>query len=147
MDAGISVSRVGGNAQIKAMKQVAGPLRLSLAQYRELEAFAQFGSELDAATQRELARGARMVEVLKQPQYSPVPVERQVAIIYAVTNGFLDDVEVKSIRKWEADFLAYLEAQHPAVLQGIRTKKTLDEDLTGKLKAAIAAFKPLFRAE
>ena len=147
VDAGISVSRVGGNAQIKAMKQVAGPLRLSLAQYRELEAFAQFGSELDAATQRELARGARTVEVLKQPQYSPVPVERQVAIIFAATNGFLDDVEVKSIRKWEADFLTYLEAQHPAVLQGIRTKRTLDEDLTGKLKAAITAFKPLFRAE
>jgi F-type H+-transporting ATPase subunit alpha len=147
VDAGISVSRVGGNAQIKAMKQVAGPLRLSLAQYRELEAFAQFGSELDAATQRELARGARTVEVLKQPQYSPVPVERQVAIIFAATNGFLDDVEVKSIRKWEADFLSYLEAQHPAVLQGIRTKRTLDEDLTGKLKAAITAFKPLFRAE
>jgi F-type H+-transporting ATPase subunit alpha len=147
VDAGISVSRVGGNAQIKAMKQVAGPLRLSLAQYRELEAFAQFGSELDAATQRELARGARTVEVLKQPQYSPVPVERQVAIIFAATNGFLDDVEVKSIRKWEADFLSYLEAQHPAVLQGIRTKKALDEDLTGKIKAAITAFKPLFRAE
>ena len=93
VDAGISVSRVGGNAQIKAMKQVAGPLRLSLAQYRELEAFAQFGSDLDAATQKQLARGARLVEVLKQPQYQPVPVEQQVAIIYAVTNGYLDDVQ------------------------------------------------------
>src|ERR671937_235853 len=111
VDAGISVSRVGGNAQIKAMKQVAGPLRLSLAQYRELEAFAQFGSDLDAATQRQLARGARLVEVLKQPQYQPVPVERQVAIIYAVTNGYLDDVEVPHIRQWEQDFLEYLEAQ------------------------------------
>jgi F-type H+/Na+-transporting ATPase subunit alpha len=147
VDAGISVSRVGGNAQVKAMKQVAGPLRLSLAQYRELEAFAQFGSELDAATQRQLARGARTVEVLKQPQYAPVAVERQVAIIYAVTNGHLDEVEVKSIRKWEADFLAYLEAQHPAVLEGLRTKKALDDDLTAKLKAAITAFTPLFRAE
>jgi F-type H+-transporting ATPase subunit alpha len=147
VDAGISVSRVGGNAQIKAMKQVAGPLRLSLAQFRELEAFAQFGSELDAATQRQLARGARTVEVLKQPQYAPVPVERQVAAIYAVTNGFLDDVDVKWIRKWEADFLAWLEASHPDILNGIRTKRALDDDLTGKLKNAIGAFKPLFRAE
>jgi F-type H+-transporting ATPase subunit alpha len=147
VDAGISVSRVGGNAQIKAMKQVAGPLRLSLAQYRELEAFAQFGSELDAATQRQLARGARTVEVLKQPQYSPATVEQQVAIIYAVTNGHLDDVEVKSIRKWEADFLAYLASAQPAVLEGIRTKKALDEATTAALKAAIAAFKPLFKAE
>jgi F-type H+-transporting ATPase subunit alpha len=147
VDAGISVSRVGGNAQIKAMKQVAGPLRLGLAQYRELEAFSQFGSELDAATQRQLARGARTVEVLKQPQYSPAPVERQVAIIYAVTNGHLDDVDVKNIRKWEADFIAYVEATHAAVFDAIRTKKTLDEDTTAKLKAAIAAFKPLFKAE
>jgi F-type H+-transporting ATPase subunit alpha len=147
VDAGISVSRVGGNAQIKAMKQVAGPLRLSLAQYRELEAFAQFGSELDAATQRQLARGARTVEVLKQPQYAPVPVEKQVAIIYAVVNGFLDDVDVKWIRKWEVDFIAYLEASHPAILDGLRAKKALDDDLTAKLKTAIAAFKPLFQAE
>ena len=147
VDAGISVSRVGGSAQIKAMKQVAGPLRLALAQYRELEAFAQFGSELDSATQRQLARGARTVEVLKQPQYAPVPVEKQVAILYAVVNGFLDDVEVKHIRKWEVDFLDYLEAAHPAVLEGLRTKKALDDDLTPRLKAAIGSFKPLFRAE
>ena len=106
VDVGISVSRVGGNAQIKAMKQVAGPLRLSLAQYRELEAFAQFGSDLDAATQKQLNRGARLVEILKQPQYQPMPVENQVAIIYAVTNGFLDDVPVPQVRKWERDFLA-----------------------------------------
>ncbi len=147
VDAGISVSRVGGNAQIKAMKQVAGPLRLSLAQYRELEAFAQFGSELDAATQRQLARGARTVEVLKQDQYSPAPVEQQVAIIYTVTNGHLDDVEVRHVRKWEADFMDYLKSAQPAVLEGIRTKKALDDDLTARLKAAIAAFKPLFKAE
>ncbi|HEX3273503.1 MAG TPA: F0F1 ATP synthase subunit alpha, partial [Gemmatimonadales bacterium] len=147
VDAGISVSRVGGNAQIKAMKQVAGPLRLSLAQFRELEAFAQFGSDLDAATQRQLARGSRLVEILKQPQYQPVPVERQVAIIYAVTNGHLDDVPVPHIRQWERDFLDYLEAQHPAVLSDIRTKKALDDDLTNRLKAAIAAFKPLFVAD
>ncbi|HKV74203.1 MAG TPA: F0F1 ATP synthase subunit alpha [Gemmatimonadales bacterium] len=147
VDAGISVSRVGGNAQIKAMKQVAGPLRLSLAQYRELEAFAQFGSELDAATQRQLARGARTVEVLKQDQYSPAPVEQQVAIIYTVTNGHLDDVEVRHVRKWEADFMTYLKSAQAAVLEGIRTKKALDDDLTARLKAAIAAFKPLFKAE
>ncbi len=147
VDPGISVSRVGGNAQIKAMKQVAGPLRLSLAQYRELEAFAQFGSDLDAATQRQLARGARLVEVLKQPQYQPVPVEKQVAIIYAVTNGHLDDVEVPHIRQWEQDFLEYLEASHPAILKDIRTKKSLDDELAGRLKAALTAFKPLFSAE
>ena len=146
MDAGISVSRVGGNAQIKAMKQVAGPLRLSLAQYRELEAFAQFGSDLDPATQKQLARGARLVEVLKQPQYQPVPVEKQVAIIYAVTNGHLDDIDVPHIRQWERDFMSYLDAQQPAVLEGIRTKKALDDDLTGKLKAAINSFKSLFVA-
>jgi F-type H+-transporting ATPase subunit alpha len=147
VDPGISVSRVGGNAQIKAMKQVAGPLRLSLAQFRELEAFAQFGSDLDAATQRQLARGARLVEVLKQPQYRPVPVERQVAIIFAATNGYLDDVDVKHIRKWERDFLEYLESAPGAVLEGIRTRQVLDDTITANLKAAIEAFKPLFRPE
>ena len=147
MDAGISVSRVGGNAQIKAMKQVAGPLRLSLAQFRELEAFAQFGSDLDAATQRQLARGGRLVEVLKQPQYQPVPVERQVAIIFAVTNGYLDDVPVNHIRQWERDFLEYLEASHGQVLADIRTKKALDDDITKRLKAGITAFKPMFKAD
>ena len=147
VDAGISVSRMGGNAQIKAMKQVAGPLRLSLAQYRELEAFAQFGSDLDAATQRQLARGARLVEVLKQPQYQPVPVEKQVAIIFTVTNGYLDDVKVEHIRQWEREFLDYLEAKHPEILNDIRTKKALDDDLTGRLKRAIDAFKPLFTAD
>jgi F-type H+-transporting ATPase subunit alpha len=147
VDAGISVSRVGGNAQVKAMKQVAGPLRLSLAQYRELEAFAQFGSDLDAATQRQLARGARLVEVLKQPQYQPVPVEKQVAIIYAVTNGHLDDVKVPEIRQWERDFLEYLEASHAQVLKDIKTKKVLDDDITNRLKTAIAAFKPHFKAD
>ena len=147
LDVGISVSRVGGNAQIKAMKQVAGPLRLSLAQYRELEAFAQFGSDLDAATQKQLARGARTVEVLKQKQYSPMPVEQQVAIIFAVTNGYLDDVDVSLIRQWEADFLEYLRDAQTALLDGIRTKKALDDDLTKKLKAAIELFKPMFKAE
>src|SRR5574338_1523160 len=140
VDAGISVSRVGGNAQVKAMKQVAGPLRLSLAQYRELEAFAQFGSDLDAATQKQLARGARLVEVLKQPQYAPVPVEKQVAIIWVVTNGHLDDVAVKHIRQWEADFLRWLETAKPEILETIRTKKAIDDALTAQLRSAIEAF-------
>jgi F-type H+-transporting ATPase subunit alpha len=147
VDAGISVSRVGGNAQVKAMKQVAGPLRLSLAQYRELEAFAQFGSDLDAATQRQLNRGARLVEVLKQPQYQPVPVEKQVAIIFAVTNGYLDDLKVTHIRQWERNLLEYLEASHPQLLKDIKTKRVLDDDITNRLKAAITAFKPLFQAD
>jgi len=147
LDVGISVSRVGGNAQIKAMKQVAGPLRLSLAQYRELEAFAQFGSDLDAATLKQLARGARTVEILKQPQYQPVPVERQVAIIFAVTNGYMDDVEVNDCQQWERDFLEYLSSTHGKLLEAIRTKKVLDDDLTNQLKAAITAFKPLFKPE
>ncbi len=146
VDVGISVSRVGGNAQIKAMKQVAGPLRLSLAQYRELEAFAQFGSDLDAATQRQLARGARMVEVLKQPQYQPIPVEEQIVVIYAVTNGHIDDVEVAQVRKWESDFVEWLRASRPQVLEHIRDKKVLDDGVRAELEQAIEAFKPMFRA-
>src|SRR5262245_14674701 len=147
VDAGISVRRVGGNAQIKAMKQVAGPLRLALAQFRDLEAFAQFGSELDAATQRQLNRGSRLVEVFKQPQYAPMPVEQQIVIIYAVTNGHLDDVDVKQIRQWERDFLRFVDAQHGGIYEGIRTKKQLDNDLKAKLDQAIKAFKPMFKAE
>ena len=149
VDAGISVSRVGGNAQIKAMKQVAGRCALDLAQYRELEAFAQFGSDLDAATQTQLDRGGRMVEVLKQPQYQPVPVEKQVAIIYAVTNGYLDDVDLKHIRQWERDFLEYLEASPTAtVSRTSATKKALDDDLTAaqegdrRLQATAASSRP-----
>jgi F-type H+-transporting ATPase subunit alpha len=145
VDVGISVSRVGGNAQVKAMKQVAGPLRLSLAQYRELEAFAQFGSDLDAATQRQLARGARMVEVLKQPQYQPVPVEEQVVALYAVTNGHVDDVDVRNVRQWEADFLAWLRAARPQTLAAIRDKRVLDDAVKGEIDSAIAAFKPMFK--
>ena len=147
VDAGISVSRVGGNAQIKAMKQVAAPLRLALAQYRELEAFAQFGSELDPATQRQLSRGARLVEVFKQPQYAPMPVEKQIAIIYVVTSGFLDDLDLRHIRQWERDFLRYLDAQHGAIYEAIRTKKALDNDLKAKLDQAIKSFKPMFKPE
>jgi F-type H+-transporting ATPase subunit alpha len=143
INAGISVSRVGGNAQIKAMKQVAGRLRLDLAQYRELEAFAQFGSELDQATQRQLARGARVVEVLKQPQYQPMPVEKQVAIIYAVTNGHLDDVPVEKIREWERGFHEFMDVRAPQVLREIRQGKVLTEALIAKLEAAIAEYKQL----
>src|SRR4051812_25599510 len=124
---GTSVSRVGGNAQIKAMKQVAGKLRLEYAQYRELAAFAQFASDLDAATQRQLARGERIVEILKQPQYQPLAVEQQIMIIFAVTNGFLDDVKPADVRKWEADFLSYVAAQRAQLGNTIRTKRTLDD--------------------
>jgi F-type H+-transporting ATPase subunit alpha len=140
---GISVSRVGGNAQIKAMKQVAGRLRLDLAQYRELEAFAQFGSELDPATQRQLARGERIVEVLKQPQYQPMPVEKQIMIIYAVTNGLLDDVPVEKIREWEAGFHDFMAAQHAEIGKAIQTQKALSDDLQTKLKAAITEYKAM----
>ena len=140
---GISVSRVGGSAQIKAMKQVAGRLRLDLAQYRELEAFAQFGSELDAATQRQLARGARVVEILKQPQYRPMPVEQQILIIFAVTNGYLDDVAVEKIREWERGLLEFIGAQHSDIGEEIRTRRAFNDDLTARLKKAIETYKAL----
>ncbi len=138
---GISVSRVGGSAQIKAMKQVAGRLRLDLAQYRELEAFSQFGSELDQATQKQLARGERVVEVLKQPQYLPMPVERQVLVIFAVTNGYLDDVAPEHIKAWEQGFLDFMTAQHPELGQEIRTRKVLADELAARLRAAIDEYK------
>jgi len=143
VNAGISVSRVGGNAQIKAMKQVAGRLRLDLAQYRELEAFAQFGSELDPATQRQLARGARVVEVLKQPQYQPMRVDQQVIVIFAVTNGLIDDVDVPKIKEWEKGLLEFIAAQHSAIVDEIKTKKALSDDLSGRLKKAIEEYKAL----
>jgi F-type H+-transporting ATPase subunit alpha len=138
---GISVSRVGGNAQIKAMKQVAGRLRLDLAQYRELEAFSQFGSELDQTTQKQLARGARVVEVLKQPQYQPMPVEQQIMIIFAVTNGFLDDVPVAEIKAWEEGFRDFMSAGHPELGEELRTRKVLSDDLAARLKAAVGEYK------
>ncbi|HSU16471.1 F0F1 ATP synthase subunit alpha [Longimicrobium sp.] len=144
VNVGISVSRVGGSAQIKAMKKVAGKLKGELAQYRELEAFAAFGSELDAVTQRQLARGARSVEVLKQPQYAPMPVEHQVAIIYALTNGYLDEVDVPQIRAWERDFHVYLRTQHPEILQGIRDARDLTKETEDALKKAIAMYGELF---
>jgi len=140
---GISVSRVGGNAQIKAMKQVAGRLRLDLAQFRDLEAFAQFGSELDAATLRQLARGQRVVEVLKQPQYQPMDVERQVEIMFAVTNGYLDDVAVDAIKTWEQGFHDFMSANHAALAEEIRTKRALSHELSERLRKAIEAYKAL----
>ncbi|HEU4556633.1 MAG TPA: F0F1 ATP synthase subunit alpha [Longimicrobium sp.] len=144
VNVGISVSRVGGSAQIKAMKKVTGKLKGELAQYRELEAFAAFGSELDAVTQRQLARGARSVEVLKQAQYTPMPVEHQVAIIYALTNGYLDEVDVPQIRAWERDFHVYLRTQHPQILQSIRESKDLTADNEKALKDVIGHYAKLF---
>ncbi|MBI4542284.1 MAG: F0F1 ATP synthase subunit alpha, partial [Gemmatimonadetes bacterium] len=143
INVGISVSRVGGNAQIKAMKQVAGRLRIDLAQYRALEAFAQFGSELDQATLRQLARGRRTVEVLKQGQYSPMDVAGQVEIIYAVTNGFLDDVEVGAVHAWETGFHQYMAANHPELAEEIRVKRTLSGELTARLRKAIDTYRAL----
>jgi F-type H+/Na+-transporting ATPase subunit alpha len=147
VNVGISVSRVGGAAQIKAMKSVAGRLRLDLAQYRELEAFAQFGSDLDAATQRQLARGARTVEMLKQPQYRPMVVEKQVCVIYAVTNGYLDELPVERVRDWERGFHEAMSAKHQEVLDGIREGGKLTDELTEQLMAAIEGFNASFAAE
>jgi F-type H+-transporting ATPase subunit alpha len=140
INVGNSVSRVGGAAQIKAMRQVAGTLRLDLAQYRELAAFAQFGSDLDKATQAQLNRGARLVELLKQPQYEPLPVERQVAMIYAGTVGHLDKIPVSQLRDFETELFAFLETRHPAVLTGIAEKKQLDDQLKAALDAAVKSF-------
>ena len=140
VNVGISVSRVGGSAQIKAMKTVAGRLRLDLAQYRELEAFASFASDLDAATKRQLERGARTVEILKQPQFQPMPVESQVMIIYAVTNGFLDQIPVNEIKAWEAGFLDFARAQYPQIGSTLKSQKALTKEVEADLKNAIEAF-------
>jgi F-type H+/Na+-transporting ATPase subunit alpha len=144
VNVGISVSRVGGSAQVKGMRSVAGRLRLDLAQYRELEAFAQFGSELDAATQQQLARGERIVEVLKQPQYAPMPVEHQVMIIYAVTNGYLDDVDTSRVRAFEHDFHEYLRTHRPEIGEAIRSSGKLEDDTIQQLVEAIDRFKAIF---
>ena len=141
VNAGISVSRVGGSAQIKAMRSVAGRLRLDLAQYRELEAFAAFASDLDKATKAQLDRGVRTVEVLKQPQYAPMPVEQQVMIIYAVSNGFLDDVAVGDIREWEAGFHKFMAEQFAQVGQAIRKEKVLSKETEAALRRGIEAYK------
>jgi F-type H+-transporting ATPase subunit alpha len=144
LNVGISVSRVGGSAQTRAMRQVAGKLRLDLAQFRELAAFAQFGSELDRATRAQLERGLRITEVLKQPQFQPVPIEQQVMVIYAVTNGHLDDVPVEKVRAWETEFYRYMANAHPEIGQQIVTEKRMDDPLIEKLKAAIDEFKRQF---
>jgi F-type H+/Na+-transporting ATPase subunit alpha len=141
INVGNSVSRVGGSAQIKAMKQVAGTLRLDLAQFRELQAFAQFGSDLDKATQAQLARGRRLVEILKQPQYQPMDVAAQVLVIWAATNGHLDDVPVEDVRRFEAELLRFVENSHPGLLQSIREKKSITDDIKADLAQALADFK------
>jgi F-type H+-transporting ATPase subunit alpha len=146
INVGNSVSRVGGSAQIKAMKQVAGTLRLDLAQYRELAAFAQFGSDLDKATQAQLNRGRRLVEILKQPQYQPVAVEKQVAIIYAATKGYLDEVPVEDVRRYEEELYRYLETRQPGVLAAVIEKKTIDDDGKKALEAALLDFGKQFMA-
>jgi F-type H+-transporting ATPase subunit alpha len=141
INVGLSVSRVGSSAQIGAMKQVAGGMRLDLAQYRELQAFAQFGSDLDKATQARLARGARTTEILKQPQYHPMPVEEQVISIFAVTKGFWDDIPVEETGQAERDLIQYVKDQHPEVIERIRQEKRLDDALTDALTKAVEAFK------
>jgi F-type H+-transporting ATPase subunit alpha len=146
INVGLSVSRVGGSAQVKAMKQVAGTLRLALAQYREMAAFAQFGSDLDAATQRQLNRGARLVEILKQPQYRPLPIEKQVLVIYAANNGFLDQYPVTAVGRYEQELVSFMDAQHAALLSDINQKKAIDADIEARLKAALEDFKGQFVA-
>lgn len=146
INVGLSVSRVGGNAQIKAMRQVAGTLRLDLAQYRELAAFAQFGSELDKATQAQLARGQRLTLLLKQDQFSPLPVEKQVLVIFAGTNGYLDDIDVLEVERFQRDLLAFADAHGGALLNQIATKKAIDDEIREKLKKILSEFKERFTA-
>jgi F-type H+-transporting ATPase subunit alpha len=144
INVGISVSRVGGSAQVKAMKAVAGRLRLDLAQYRELEAFAAFGSDLDKASKAQLERGARLVELLKQPQYTPFAVERQVVSLWAGTTGRLDEVPVEDIRRFESEFLDHVSAKHAGVLAAIESTKALSDESIAELETAIEAFKKTF---
>jgi len=146
INVGLSVSRVGGAAQVKAMKKVAGTLRLDLAQYRELAAFAQFGSDLDKATMQRLERGKRMMELLKQPQYQPLPVQEQVVVLYAGTRGYLDDVPVEAISKFEREFLEFMRNSKADILNAIKESNDLDEATEEKLKAALEEFKKSFQA-
>jgi len=140
LNVGLSVSRVGSAAQIKAMKKVAGKLRLDLAQFRELEAFAQFGSDLDEKTRKQIERGKRTVEILKQTQYEPMPVENQVAVLYALTQGYMDDVETEKIAEWEEKFVKYMKSMHQGILDEIRESGELSEKTEEKLKKAIGEF-------
>ncbi len=145
INVGISVSRVGGNAQIKGMKQVAGTLRLDLAQYREMAAFAQFGSDLDQATQRQLNRGARLVELLKQGQYEPIPVENQILIIFAGTNGFVDYLPVTALKKYEQELFSFVESKHEDLLADILKKRELDDDLRERISKTLEEFQGVFK--
>ncbi|HEV2911975.1 MAG TPA: F0F1 ATP synthase subunit alpha [Pyrinomonadaceae bacterium] len=147
INVGNSVSRVGGAAQIKAMKQVAGTLRLDLAQFRELQAFAQFGSDLDKATQAQLARGQRLTEILKQPQYQPMDVAQQVLVIWSATNGYIDDVPVENVRRFESELLRFVENSHPGVLQSIRDKKSITDDIKNDLSQVLRDFKDRWSEE
>jgi len=147
INVGLSVSRVGGSAQIKAMRSIAGTLRLDLAQYRELAAFAQFGSDLDKASQAQLNRGKHLVEILKQPQYAPLPVEKQIAIIFAGTQGFIDDIPVEQCRAFETELYEYIDNAKPEIWQAIKEKKVLDDSLKSELINTIKEFKQRFVAE
>ena len=146
INVGLSVSRVGGAAQIKATKQVSGTLRLDLAQYRELQAFSQFASDLDEVSRKQLERGQRMVEVLKQPPYSPLAIEKQIVLIYAGANGFLDDIPASKVLDFEAEFYPFLEARFPKIFEDIRAKKALDKDMEEELTNALKEFKTSFSA-
>ena len=146
INAGLSVSRVGGSAQIKAMKKIAGPIRVELAQYRELQSFAQFGSDLDAATKEQLEQGARIQQILKQPQYAPMPVEKQVVIIYAATRKYLLDIPVDEVLDFEKGLLEYMDAKHADVLEALRTQKVLTDDIEKGIIAAIMDFKASYKA-
>jgi F-type H+-transporting ATPase subunit alpha len=146
LNVGLSVSRVGSSAQIKAMKQVAGPIKGELAQYREMAAFAQFGSDLDASTQALLARGERLTELLKQPQFSPLQVEEQVAVIYAGTRGYLDTIPVKSVQRYESNLLTFLKNEQKSLLSDIASQKKLTDDIEDRLKSALDAFTKQFEA-
>jgi F-type H+-transporting ATPase subunit alpha len=145
MNVGISVSRVGGDAQLKAMKQVAGTLRLTLAQFRELAAFSQFASDLDPATQKQLARGQRLTELLKQPQFAPLSVGAQVVVIYAGTNGFIDRIPVRDVVRWEQEFHEFLQSKHTSLASDIETKKSLDDELKKRIEEAVNAFNAAFQ--
>jgi F-type H+-transporting ATPase subunit alpha len=146
LNIGISVSRVGSAAQTKAMKQVAGPLKLDLAQYRALAAFAQFASDLDKATRDQLTRGEKLSEIVKQPQYQPLPVEKQVAILYVATKGQLDDIPTPRVKEFEAGFYRFLEAEQPDVLEKLGRTKALDDEITKGLDDAVAAYRTTFLA-
>jgi F-type H+-transporting ATPase subunit alpha len=146
INVGLSVSRVGGSAQVKAMKQVAGTLRLDLAQYRELAAFAGFGSDLDAATQAQLTRGERLVEILKQPQYQPLPMEKQVTIIFAGTKGFLDKFPVNTLADYEKELYSYIETNEPSIFTELQEKQAISPELEEKMKKTLATFGETFKA-